>query len=316
MSERASAGPVICLMGPTAAGKTAIAMALAARAPVDIISVDSAMVYRGLDIGTGKPTAAQCARAPHALIDICEPHVAYSAARFAQDAYREVLASWARRRIPLLVGGTGLYFRALLDGLSVLPAASAELRARLDAFAALNGARDLHRWLDKVDPQTAARLHPNDAQRVQRALEVALITGKPMSAQFDAPVAPLNVSARKFVIAPPVRRTLHERIERRFDGMLAAGLIDEVRGLVARPHIHRNLPSMRSVGYRQCWAFLDGQFDRAELAERGKAATRQLARRQLTWLRKEPFTHWLDPDAAGVVDQLSEAVARLADGGS
>ncbi|MFZ5561854.1 MAG: tRNA (adenosine(37)-N6)-dimethylallyltransferase MiaA [Pseudomonadota bacterium] len=279
--------PALLLMGPTASGKTRLAIELAARGPFDIVSVDSGMVYRGMDIGTAKPDAATLQRAPHRLIDIREPQQPYSAAEFRQDALREMAASVAAGRIPLLVGGTMLYFKVLLEGLASLPEADAELRARLAAEAAELGWPALHARLAAVDPASAARLQPNDGQRLQRALEVYELTGTPLS-QWHAQQAPPPAPYRfvQLALAPPARGELHARIEQRFDEMLERGLVREVEGLRARPELHAGLPSMRAVGYAQVWAYLEGQYDHAEMRLRGIYATRQLAKRQHTWLRR------------------------------
>ena len=296
--DTADTPPVICLMGPTAAGKTDLALALHAAGGLDLISVDSAMVYRGMDIGTAKPSAAVQARAPHALIDIRDPAEAYSAAEFARDARALIDASHRAGRVPLLVGGTMLYFRALLHGLSRLPTADPGIRADLEREAADVGWPALHRRLAALDAATAARLHPNDAQRIQRALEVHALTGQPLSA-LQAQTAPEPWSGRlvRIAMAPASRAELHERIATRFEAMLSEGFVDEVAGLRARGDLHRDLPSMRAVGYRQVWDWLDGRIPRDELLFRGVVATRQLARRQMTWLRREPELNWLDSGA-------------------
>ena len=298
--------PVLCLMGPTAAGKTALAIALAEAGLGEIISVDSGMVFRGMDIGTAKPDAAELARAPHRLIDIRDPAEAYSAADFRRDALVHMADISARGKVPLLVGGTMLYFKVLRDGLATMPDADPVIRARLEAEAAEQGWPALHARLAEVDPLTAARLAPNDAQRLQRALEVWELTGKPLS-QWHAeqvPAEPLPYDLHWFAIAPPDRAVLHERIARRFDQMLAGGFLDEVRQLRARGDLHLGLPSMRAVGYRQAWEHLDGVYDQAELRLRGIYATRQLAKRQLTWLRSFPGVTWLDPADPGLVERL------------
>jgi tRNA dimethylallyltransferase len=283
----------ICLAGPTASGKSALALALAERVPLEIVSVDSAQVYRGMDIGTAKPSAAERARVPHHLIDILDPREAYSAARFAADALAAVQAINARGALALLVGGTMLYFKALREGLDPMPAADPALRAALDAEAAERGWPALHAELARVDPATAARLAPGDAQRIQRALEVWRATGRPLSAwQRGAAGAPPVAAAPAapaaawplVALEPQSRAWLHERIAVRFRAMLDAGLLDEVRALRARGDLHAALPSMRCVGYRQAWAALD-RGDLAQLPGQGIAATRQLAKRQLTWLR-------------------------------
>ncbi len=286
--------PAILLMGPTASGKTDLAIALSEALPVTIISVDSAMVYRGMDIGTAKPSLAELERAPHRLIDICDPAESYSAARFREDALAAMAEISQAGQIPLLVGGTMLYFRALQYGLSDLPRADPTVRARLEAQMAQHGVQALHRQLAEVDPLAAARIHRNDPQRTLRALEVWEITGKPLS-QLQAEAGTLMpYRAIKLVRSPEQRSTLHERINQRFDAMLAAGFVDEVQGLVARGDLHPEMPSMRSVGYRQVWAWLRGECDYDEMTERGRAATRQLAKRQMTWLRSETDCHWLN----------------------
>jgi len=305
----------ICLAGPTASGKSALAMQLAealrGTVEVEIISVDSAQVYRGMDIGTAKPTAAERGRVPHHLIDILDPEQAYSAARFVHDAQRRIGEIRARGRLPLLVGGTMLYFKALRDGIDEMPAADATVRAAIDARAATEGWPALHAALHQVDPATAARLAPKDAQRIQRALEVWQLSGRPMSSLHrrrdigDASAQNLPLIA----LEPTSRAWLHERIAQRFDTMLAAGLLDEVRGLRLRPGLQAQLPSMRCVGYRQAWAALDsGQLD--GLRETGIAATRQLAKRQLTWLRSMAGRESIDAEASDAAARLLEAVRR------
>jgi len=310
MSESIRAGgPVICLMGPTASGKTDLALGLHALGGVDIISVDSAMVYRGMDIGTAKPSASVRARVPHALVDIRDPAQPYSAAEFLTDARACIADSHAAGRLPLLVGGTMLYFRALSQGLSPLPAADAGLRARLEAQASQAGWPAMHRRLAEVDPETASRLHPNDAQRIQRALEVHALTGQPLSRLQREPAAePSHNGLVKVAVYPGDRAELHRRIEQRFEQMLAQGFIEEVEQLRARADLYRDLPAMRSVGYRQVWDYLEGMIRPDELAYRGVVATRQFARRQLTWLRREDNLVWLDSTDAAVHDQLRQRV--------
>lgn len=281
--------PIPCLLGPTASGKTAAALALAAKRPVEIISVDSALVYREMDIGTAKPTLEERAVAPHHLIDIVDPTDAYSAAQFRADTLRLTGEIHARGRLPLLVGGTMLYYKALTQGLNDLPAADADVRATLDADAASDGWPALHARLATVDPATAARLAPNDSQRIQRALEVFMLTGQPMSALLAAP-APVDHEAAQWRFAPIAlepsdRSVLHARIEKRFDVMLAGGFVDEVVKLRARGDLLPEMPSMRCVGYRQVWEYLDGEVDYATMRDKGVFATRQLCKRQLTWLR-------------------------------
>ncbi len=295
MSDRPLA---ILLMGPTASGKTALALELAARFPCDIISVDSAQVYRGLDIGTAKPGPEVLAATPHRLIDICEPTEAYSAARFRADALGEMAESVARGRIPLLVGGTLLYFRALQQGLSSLPEADPALRARLEGEAETLGWEDLHRRLLAVDPEAGTRIHPHDSQRIQRALEVFELTGRPLSQlqRESGPESPLPYRLLKLVRAPRERAVLRERIAVRFQAMLEAGFEEEVRNLWARGDLTPDLPAMRSVGYRQILNYLLGGSSFGVMIERGVIATRQLAKRQLTWLRAEPDCHWIFDD--------------------
>ena len=293
-------------MGPTASGKTAAALTIAKEIPVEIISVDSALVYRGMDIGTAKPSAEELASAPHHLIDIIDPLDAYSVAQFREDAIRLVAEIQARGRLPLLVGGTMMYFKGLNDGLDDLPTADADVRARLDAEAARIGWPGMHAKLRDVDPVTADRLAPNDAQRINRALEIHELSGKPMSALLarrEKQELPFDLVP--FALEPSDRAVLHERIALRFDQMLGkrddTGIVAEVAGLRARGDLHPNLPSMRCVGYRQAWEYLDGTIDRAQLRETGIIATRQLAKRQLTWLRSMPERIVIDclgPDPA------------------
>lgn len=274
----------LCLAGPTAAGKTAVALDLAAHADIEIISVDSALVYRGLDIGSAKPTVAERAQVPHHLIDILEPTEAYSAAQFVADATRLAGEIRARGRVPLLVGGTMLYFKALREGIDALPPADPELRQALDAQAAREGWPALHAELARADPATAARLAPGDSQRIQRALEVLRLTGRPLSSWQQGPRPADSAAWPLLSLEPQSREWLHQRIATRFAAMLEQGLLDEVRALRRRGDLHPGLPSMRCVGYRQAWQALDeGRLD--TLVERGVAATRQLAKRQLTWLR-------------------------------
>ncbi|MBK9426657.1 MAG: tRNA (adenosine(37)-N6)-dimethylallyltransferase MiaA [Gammaproteobacteria bacterium] len=282
----------LAIAGPTASGKTALALALRERAPVEIISVDSAQVYVGMDIGTAKPDAATLARAPHRLIDIRDPAIPYSAAEFVVDARREMAAITAADRIPLLVGGTMLYFHLLIEGMAKLPAANPELRAELAAAAARHGWPHLHAELARVDPETAAQLHPRHSQRIQRALEVYRATGQPLSRLLGAQregqgIAPIAADYNLTMVAllPPSRDLLHQRIAQRFETMLAAGLVAEVRALYERGDLNPDLPSIRAAGYRQVWAHLAGECDAATMAAQGIAATRQLAKRQLTWLR-------------------------------
>jgi tRNA dimethylallyltransferase len=287
---------VIAIAGPTAAGKSALAMELCERlhGAAEIVSVDSAQVYRGMDIGTAKPDAATRARVPHHLLDILDPAETYSAARFAADAARLIAQIHAAGRLPLLVGGTMLYFRALLEGLSELPSADPALRARLEAQAATLGRAAMHRQLAAVDPQTAARLHPNDAQRIQRALEIYQLTGEPASLR-QVGGRGLSATVVRIAVCPADREALHRRMAARFESMLAAGFLGEVAALRDRGDLHPDLPSMRAVGYRQLWAHLDGTYALQEAVRRGLTATRQYAKRQLTWLRGEKSWNWLDP---------------------
>lgn len=288
-------------MGPTASGKTDLALALAERLPCDIISVDSALVYRGMDIGTAKPDAEVLKRFPHRLIDILDPAESYSAAQFRQDALREMQTITEAGRIPLLVGGTMLYFRALTEGLSVLPPADPAVRARLESEAANRGWQWMHQRLAEVDPGSAARIHPNDPQRLQRALEVYEITGKSMSELIAKPGETLMYQPLKLVLAPGNRELLRERIAVRFRQMLAQGLVAEVEGLYQRADLTPDLPSIRCVGYRQVWEYLQGKMDAASMEERAIIATRQLAKRQFTWLRKEKEGHWIDSQNENVL---------------
>ena len=310
------ASRLIALAGPTASGKTDAALALAERYTAEIISVDSALVYRGMDIGTAKPTAQQRAAAPHHLIDIRDPAQAYSAAEFAADARRLVGEINGRGRLALLVGGTMLYFKALFEGLDAMPPADPTLRAQIEAEAAERGWPALHAELALHDPVTAARLAPADAQRIQRALEVLRATGRPLSS-FHAieKVADRSRTLRPaalFSFEPSERAWLHERIARRFDAMLSSGFLDEVRALRARADLHPGLPSMRCVGYRQAWEAVDGQWPLEQLRDKGIYATRQLAKRQLTWLRGMPERRVIACDDAGAVDRLLREAAPFA----
>ncbi|WP_287810770.1 tRNA (adenosine(37)-N6)-dimethylallyltransferase MiaA [Pseudomonas sp.] len=297
--------PAIFLMGPTAAGKTDLAIELSKVLPIELISVDSALVYRGMDIGTAKPSKAVLAAHPHRLIDIIDPAEAYSAAEFRADALQAMAEITARGNIPLLVGGTMLYFKALLDGLADMPPADAAVREELEAMAQAGGLQVLHDELARVDPVSAARIHPNDPQRLIRALEVYRVSGSSMtehrarqSAQSTDAGATgagqLPYTVASLAIAPTDRQVLHERIALRFQQMLEQGFVDEVRALRARSDLHAGLPSIRAVGYRQVWDHLDGKLSSVEMQERGIIATRQLAKRQFTWLRSFGDLHWLD----------------------
>ena len=301
--------PAIFLMGPTASGKTALACELSERFPVELVSVDSALVYRGLDIGSAKPDAATLVRYPHALIDIREPGEPYSAADFRTDAAAAMQAITARGHVPLLVGGTGLYFRALQRGLSALPEADPAIRERLTEEANRLGWPAMHMRLAELDPVAASRIGANDAQRVQRALEVIELTGRPLSEQQQGGNGerfPWRVL--KLALLPEDRTRLHERIAQRFDAIIAAGLLDEVRALRARGDLHADLPAIRAVGYRQAWEYLDGLVDAATFRDRGVFATRQLAKRQITWLRSELDARALDPDGNNVTDRADDAL--------
>jgi tRNA dimethylallyltransferase len=289
--------PVFVLTGPTGVGKSDWAIRLANEAAVEIVSVDSALVYRGLDIGSAKPPRELRRRIPHHLIDICEPTESYSAGQFVTDAIACIAQIHARRRVPLLVGGTMLYIRALLRGLAPLPEASPEVRMRLDERAAREGWPALHAELSRVDPLAGARIAPTDSQRIQRALEVYYTAGRPISELQRATVSPLaGLRLKYWVLAPKERKMLHERLSGRFQSMMRAGFLDEVRGLHQRDDLTARHPSMRSVGYRQLWAHLDGEYALEEAEQRGIFATRQLAKRQLTWLRAEKASDWLDPE--------------------
>jgi tRNA dimethylallyltransferase len=305
--------PVVLLMGPTASGKSAVAMALAERVGGEIVSVDSAQVYRGMDIGTAKPGAAERARVPHHLLDIVDPDMRYSAAKFAAAAEAAISAIRARGRVPILAGGTMLYFKALREGLSSLPPADAGVRADLDARAAAQGWPALHAELARVDPASAARLDPNDAQRVQRALEVWMLTGVALSQLQGRRAAHAPALGRIVSIAlvPSDRARLHRAIAARFDAMLGAGLLDEIAGLRLRHALTADLPSMRCVGYRQAWEHQQGQYDAQEMRLRALAATRQLAKRQFTWLRVTQAS-LIDPHAMAT-EAIVAAILRERD---
>ncbi|MGN2243707.1 tRNA (adenosine(37)-N6)-dimethylallyltransferase MiaA [Frateuria sp. GZRR33] len=301
--------PAVFLMGPTASGKTALACALRERFALELVSVDSALVYRGLDIGAAKPDPATLARHPHALLDLRDPSEPYSAADFRADALAAMARIRAQGRVPLLVGGTGLYFRALQRGLSALPDAAPDIRARLAAEAAVHGWPALHARLAASDPAAAARIGPNDAQRLQRALEVIELTGRPLSEQQTGGSGgrfPWRVL--KLALLPADRGPLHARIAQRFDAMLAAGFLDEVRALRARGDLAPDLPALRAVGYRQAWEHLDGATDAATFRDKGIFATRQLAKRQITWLRAELDARALDPDRPRLLDLACDAL--------
>ena len=305
------------LLGPTASGKSSLAMRLADKLPVEIVSIDSALVYRGRDIGTAKPGAALRAQVPHHLIDIVDPHESYSAGRWRADALQAIDGVFQRGNIPLIVGGTMLYYRALIAGLDALPQADARIRAEIDVEAAERGWPALHAELAKVDPQTAARLAPKDAQRIQRALEVWRLTGKPISELQGVAKAEVPFDVKGIALVPD-RALLHSRIERRFDAMLRLGLIDEVKRLRTKYQLTGAMPSMRAVGYRQVWEYLEGEVDEPTMREHALAATRQLAKRQMTWLRSFPDLLRLDPGGAQdpavalhlLLDERGELVRR------
>jgi len=302
----------IFLMGPTASGKTALACALADRFPVELISVDSALVYRGLDIGSAKPDAATLARYPHALIDIRDPAQPYSAADFREDALVAMEVIRERGNVPLLVGGTGLYFRALQRGLSDLPEADPALRQTLAAEAASIGWTAMHARMAALDPVAGARIRPGDAQRIQRALEVMTLTGRPLTElQQVGTVQRFPWRVLKLALLPDDRSLLHERIARRFDEMLAAGFLDEVRQLKRRADLHADLPAIRAVGYRQAWEYLEGEGDATTFRNRAIYATRQLAKRQVTWLRSEYDARTFDPDRGDPTPEVARAVAQF-----
>ena len=291
-------------MGPTAAGKSQIAIELVQRLPCDIVSVDSVMVYRGLDIGTAKPTLAEQAIAPHRLIDICDPKEIYSAGQFRQDALREISDIHSHQRIPLLVGGTMLYFHVLQNGLNDLPAADEEIRAELTAQAEQQGWSALHERLQKIDPIAAARIHPNDAQRIQRALEIYYVAGKNLThlTQTENPEFPYQFI--NIVVAPSDRTWLQERIAKRFEVMLELGFLEEVERLYRRGDLNTELPAIRAVGYRQVWDYFAGKLNYAEMCERAIIATRQLAKRQLTWLRSWKNAEWIVCEDGNAIEKI------------
>ena len=305
--------PVVCLTGPTASGKTAAALAIARAIPCEIISVDSALVYRGMDIGTAKPSAQELAAVPHHLIDIRDPSQAYSAAEFVRDATQLVRDIRSRGKLPLLVGGTMLYLKALFDGLDAMPAADPLVRAALEAQAQTQGWAAMHTELTRVDPITAARLHSGDSQRIQRALEVYRITGQAMSSLHSRPPGGVHAASANALISlePSDRAWLHERIAQRFDVMLRSGFMDEMNRLRARGDLKSDMPSMRCVGYRQAWEALDGTLPMDELRDRGIFATRQLAKRQITWLRSMPQRHVVACDAHDAVNQVVQLAREL-----
>lgn len=301
-------------MGPTASGKTDLAIRLCQHLPCEIISVDSALVYRGMDIGTAKPTAAEQALAPHRLIDFVDPACSYSAAEFRKDAIREMADIQSAGRIPLLVGGTMLYFKALLEGMAVLPAADRTIRAQIESDAAQYGWPYVHAQLAKVDPESAKRIHPNHSQRIERALEVYRLTGMSMTEHYRQQQSKQDLPYRivQFAIAPADRRVLHQRVEKRYLAMMEQGFVDEVRQLHQRGDLHTDMPSIRAVGYRQVWQYLNGELNYNEMVERAVIATRQLAKRQLTWLNGWQQLHWLRTDENGLL-MKSELTERFDD---
>ncbi len=304
--------PAVLIMGPTGAGKTDLVLRLAEDWPIDIISVDSAMVYRGMDIGTGKPSRELLARHPHRLVDILDPSRAYSAGQFLRDAKAAIAEAHQRSRLPVLVGGTMLYFRALRRGLAELPSADPDMRAQLDRDAAERGWPAMHRDLATIDPKAAARIQPNDAQRIQRALEVFRLTGKTLS-ELHATKHPPAPDVRFFAYAwvPSDRERLHAGIEARFHRMMEEGLLNEVRALYARGDLHADLPAIRSVGYRQLWEHLRGHEPLESAVQRAIFATRQLARRQLIWLRSERDVHWIDALDSAADAQMVQAIGSV-----
>jgi len=302
--------PVICLMGPTASGKTALAMALHDALPCDIVSVDSALIYRDMDIGTAKPTAEELAKYPHRLINLRDAKQSYSAADFCHDALAEIAEIRANNRIPLLVGGTMMYFKSLIDGISPLPAANAGIRAKIAAEAHEQGWQAMHEQLSQVDTEAAQRIHPNDPQRITRALEVFRLTGNTLSQLTQIKGDKLAGDVLQFAITPQERSTLHERIALRYQQMMTQGFEQEVIALKERGDLHEELSSIRCVGYRQMWQYLNGEFDRDEMIFRGICATRQLAKRQLTWLRGWPNLHWLTTENETNLAQVLALVGK------
>ncbi|MFQ3276752.1 MAG: tRNA dimethylallyltransferase [Colwellia sp.] len=288
--------PVICLMGPTASGKTALAMALQEALPCDIVSVDSALIYRDMNIGTAKPTTTQLTQYPHRLIDLRDASESYSAADFCHDALAEIAEIRSNNRIPLLVGGTMMYFKSLIEGISPLPTANIDIRKNIESEALAQSWQSMHDKLAEIDSVSAERIHPNDPQRITRALEVYRLTGNTLTQLTQIKGAKLTGTVLQLAIAPQERSTLHERIAQRYQQMIALGFEQEVIKLKSRDDLHQNLPAIRCVGYRQMWQYLDGKFDHDEMIFRGVCATRQLAKRQLTWLRNWPQLHWLTTD--------------------
>jgi len=309
MSDQAT--PIVCLMGPTASGKTDLAVKLVEQLPLEIISVDSAMVFKGMDIGTAKPDNETLQRAPHRLIDFLDPAESYSAARFCTDAVREIETIARSGKIPLLVGGTMMYFRSLLQGLAELPSADEAVRASLMAEAEAVGWQEMHKQLAAVDPQAAERIHPNDPQRISRALEVYRLTGIPMSKWIQKTTPALPYQPLLLGLMPSDRSVLHDRIARRFEQMLKHGLIDEVHCLYTRGDLDIDKPAIRAVGYRQVWQYLSGELDYAAMLDKGIAATRQLAKRQLTWLRSMPNVNNIDCLNKDLVEVVLKILTKI-----
>lgn len=311
MTSQQKLPPVICLMGPTASGKTALAMELCDKLPCDIISVDSALVYRGMDIGTAKPDSEELEQYPHRLIDLIDPKDSYSASQFCKDALAEIASIRAKNRIPLLVGGTMMYFKSLIEGISPLPEADKAIRAAIEAEAKARGWEHMHDLLESCDPESAKRIHKNDPQRLTRALEVFRITGNTLSQLTEIKGDRVSGDVLQFAITPEDRSTLHQRIEQRFQIMIDGGFEREVAELKKRTDLHENLPSIRCVGYRQMWQYLEGEIDHKEMIFRGVCATRQLAKRQLTWLRSWPEIRWLTMENKDNLQQVLNAVSKL-----
>ncbi|NMP30503.1 tRNA (adenosine(37)-N6)-dimethylallyltransferase MiaA [Thalassotalea sp. M1531] len=303
--------PVICIMGPTASGKTALAMALYDALPCEIISVDSALVYKGMNIGTAKPTQEELAKYPHRLIDLIDPIKSYSAADFCRDALKAIEEIRQQGKIPLLVGGTMMYFKSLIEGISPLPEASPEIRKVIELEANEHGWQYMHQLLEKVDPVSAERIHPNDPQRLTRALEVYRLTGNTLTQLTAIKGDTVSGDVLQFAITPKERATLHQRIELRFEQMIEQGFEQEVRELKQRTDLHEDLPSIRCVGYRQMWQHLNGDYDFDEMVFKGVCATRQLAKRQLTWLRSWPNLHWLNMEDETNLQQVLSEVSKL-----
>lgn len=307
--------PVICLLGPTASGKTDLAVEIVQRLPCEIINVDSAQIYKDMNIGTGKPEAAVLAKAPHRLFDFLDPALAYSASQFRSDALAEIADITAAGKMPLLVGGTMMYFKALRDGLAVMPSADEKIRAQILAVADEQGWEEVHRRLAQVDPESAARIHPNDPQRLQRALEVYMVSGQSMTqlhAQQAIEASDIPFDLQFISIQPQERDVLHKRIEKRFIGMIEAGLVPEVESLYARGDLNLEMPSMRCVGYRQVWQHIAGEISFDAMVERGIIATRQLAKRQLTWMRGWEELQNYDSEKSETLDQILKSIERVA----